>query len=268
MRKLASLTVLALFVWAALAFAWAAVSHVTGLPGPARASAASLDLAADAVTLADPPGVLGAPQRFAARQLRAAGGTAYRLHLGPERAMARLLDRLGHGHAHRHAHAGRRVAPRSPSRVEFRGPDVEFRGPDVFFHVPLEDRVRVRLRERRFDLERRQLEFDRLRSGIERERAAYERQHERLERSIERLRSRWEDARARSDGEAGRRLQERLREILRRLEDELEDLEDRMEEAVGQAIEGALDGGTLEIDGLGEIELDGDAPIVIRLRDR
>ncbi len=261
MRKLASLTVLALFVWAALAFAWAALSHVTGLPGPARASAASLELAADAVTLADPPGVLGAPQRFAARQLRAAGGTAYRLHLGPERAMARLLDRLGHGHAHRHMHVRRHVAPRVAPRIEFRGPD-------VFFHVPLEDRVRARLREHRFDLELRQREFDGLRSGIERERAAYERQHERLERSIDRLRSRWEDARARSDGEAGRRLQERLREILRRLEDELEDLEDRMEDAVGEAIEGALEGGTIEIDALGEIELEGDAPFVIRLRNR
>ncbi len=264
MRKLISLTVVALFAWAALAFAWAALSHVTGLPGPARASAASLELAADAVTLADPPGVLGAPQRFAAGQLRAAGGAAYRLHRGPERAMARLLDRLGHDHGHRHRHVlvERHVEPRVAPRMELRGPD-------VYFHVPLElegrNRIRERLRPHRWDLGRQRLEFDRLRSGLERERAAYERQHERLERSIERLSERWEDARARSDGEAGRRLQERLREILRRLEDELEDLEDRMDEAVGQAIEGALEDGVLEIDAVGEA---GSAPVIIRLRDR
>ncbi|MGH7540166.1 MAG: hypothetical protein ACRELC_04115, partial [Gemmatimonadota bacterium] len=63
MKKLVGLTGLVFAAWTLVAFTWAAAAHLTGLPGPARASAASMELAASAITLVDPPGALGMPQR-------------------------------------------------------------------------------------------------------------------------------------------------------------------------------------------------------------
>jgi len=102
LRKLIRYAAAALITWAVITFAWAAFSHVTGFVGPARASAASLGFVASAVEFMDPPGLLGAPQRLAADRIRKAARTAGRFHRGPERAMARLVDRMGHASAHRH----------------------------------------------------------------------------------------------------------------------------------------------------------------------
>ncbi|WP_420447704.1 hypothetical protein [Candidatus Palauibacter sp.] len=87
-------------LWALAIGAWAAVSHLTSLPGPAQASTATLDRVATALERADPPGALGAPQRLAASQLRRTAHTAGRINGRIERAVGAWVDRLGHGDAH------------------------------------------------------------------------------------------------------------------------------------------------------------------------
>ena len=82
-------------------FAWASLSHVTGFVGPAQASEASLHWVADAITLFDPPGALGAPQRFAAGQIQGAAHTARDVHGVPERIAVDFVDWLGHDARHR-----------------------------------------------------------------------------------------------------------------------------------------------------------------------
>ena len=42
MRKLTTLAVLAFFAWLVITFTWATAAHLTGLPGPAQASAATI----------------------------------------------------------------------------------------------------------------------------------------------------------------------------------------------------------------------------------
>ena len=86
-------------LWALAICVWAALSHLTSLPGPAKASTATLEGIASLVERADPPGSLRAP-RFAAEQLRRTAHTAGRINGGIERAIGAWLDRLGHDAAH------------------------------------------------------------------------------------------------------------------------------------------------------------------------
>ncbi|MCY3698889.1 MAG: hypothetical protein OXH46_04500 [Gemmatimonadetes bacterium] len=86
-------------LWAAAICVWAALSHLASLPGPARASTATLEGIANLVERADPPGSLRAP-RFAAEQLRRTAHAAGRINGGIERAIGAWLDRLGHRAAH------------------------------------------------------------------------------------------------------------------------------------------------------------------------
>ena len=86
-------------LWIFAICVWAAVAHVTSLPGPAKASTATLESIASLVERADPPGSLGAP-RFAAGQLRRTAHTAGRVNGGIERAIGAWVDRMGHGEVH------------------------------------------------------------------------------------------------------------------------------------------------------------------------
>ena len=86
-------------LWALAICVWAALSHLTSLPGPAKASTATLEGIASLVERADPPGSLRAP-RFAAEQLRRTAHTAGRINGGIERAIGAWLDGLGHNAAH------------------------------------------------------------------------------------------------------------------------------------------------------------------------
>ena len=53
--KLIRQAVAAFALWAVFLYAWAAVSHLTELAGPARISSASMGLVADALEVLDPP---------------------------------------------------------------------------------------------------------------------------------------------------------------------------------------------------------------------
>lgn len=86
-------------LWALAICIWAALSHLTSLPGPAKASTATLEGMANLVERADPPGSLRAP-RFAAEQLRRTAHTAGRINGGIERTIGALLDGRGHDAAH------------------------------------------------------------------------------------------------------------------------------------------------------------------------
>ena len=86
-------------LWALAICVWAALSHLTSLPGPAKASTATLEGMANLVERADPPGSVRAP-RFAAEQLRRTAHTAGRINGGIERAIGAWLDRLGHDETH------------------------------------------------------------------------------------------------------------------------------------------------------------------------
>ncbi len=86
-------------LWALAICVWAALSHLTNLPGPAKASTATLEGMASLVERADPPGSLRAP-RFAAEQLRRTAHTAGRINGGIERGIGAWLDGLGHDEAH------------------------------------------------------------------------------------------------------------------------------------------------------------------------
>ena len=84
----------AFLAWGVLLFAWAAVSHVTGIAGPARMTTTSLDMAADMLDALDPPPALGAPQEFAAERVRGAAAAAGRVHGVIEDAAGSFVDRL------------------------------------------------------------------------------------------------------------------------------------------------------------------------------
>lgn len=86
-------------LWALAICVWAALSHLTSLPGPAKASTATLEGIANLVERADPPGSLRAPG-FAAEQLRRTAHTAGRINGGIERAIGAWLDGRGHDAAH------------------------------------------------------------------------------------------------------------------------------------------------------------------------
>ena len=89
----------ALTLWALATCVWAALSHLTSLRGPAKASTATLEGVANLVERADPPGVFRV-SRAAATQLRRTAHTAGRINGGIERAIGAWLDRLGHDAAH------------------------------------------------------------------------------------------------------------------------------------------------------------------------
>ena len=102
-------------LWALAICVWAALSHLTSLPGPAKASTATLEGIASLVERADPPGSLRTP-RFAAEQLRRTAHTAGRVNGGIERAVGAWLDRLGHDAAHgRNRRVGSAVLVAEPS---------------------------------------------------------------------------------------------------------------------------------------------------------
>ena len=86
-------------LWALAICVWAALSHLTSLPGPAKASTATLEGIANFVERADPPGSFRAP-RLAAEQLRRTAHTAGRINGGIERAIGAWLDGRGHDAAH------------------------------------------------------------------------------------------------------------------------------------------------------------------------
>jgi len=197
LRKLIRFSAAAFLVWAVTTFAWAAISHVTGVTGPAQASGASLNFVANAVTFLDPPGILGAPQRLAARQLRRVARTVERIHRRPERVTARLMDEMGHRrchvrHGHRHIHE-LRIEPDGRAVVAPIAP------------LPLIDRI------------------DGVRAHAEAPVVIelQERQREHIEQTVERLRERLEAMGAGQESDLSPRVKERLREILRRLEREL-----------------------------------------------
>lgn len=270
MRKLIRYSALAFVVWAVTTFAWAALSHATGLVGPAEASGASLRFVAGAVTFVDPPGVLGAPQRFAASQIRHAARAVERVHRGPERAMSRLMDRFGHDVAHRgHRHRHRQVLRIERDRRAMAIPLDELDGARERAMA----RARIELERHRRDLERGRRDLERGRASFDRERWRREvevRRQEHLQRRLDLVRERLEGVEAERDGELKRKLVERLREILRELERELEnarveqrfDVEIDAREDLARQILEALE---VELEGIGE-EISVDAPVRIRIR--
>ncbi|WP_419165195.1 hypothetical protein [Candidatus Palauibacter sp.] len=98
--KLIRQAVAAFAVWAVFLYAWAAVSHLTDLAGPARISSASMGLVADVLEVLDPPGALAAPPRLAAAQVRRAADAAGAVHGAIEHSAGAFVDRLGHARAH------------------------------------------------------------------------------------------------------------------------------------------------------------------------
>ncbi|MFV1986954.1 MAG: hypothetical protein ACC682_06720 [Gemmatimonadota bacterium] len=225
MRKLIRVAAVAFLVWAITTFAWAAIHHVTGVTGPAEASGASLNFVASAVTFVDPPGVLGAPQRFAARQLRQAADAISRIHRGPERLAAQLVDEMGHRHRHRHGRRGGRhrayVVSRAP--VASANRNIRFSVPiDASIAIDELDQARSHARARAvIELDRHRVRIDRERGRLELRRDLSERQRERLEQSLVRVRDRLDRVQSEQDGEFRRKLGKKLREILRELEKEL-----------------------------------------------
>ncbi|MXX78261.1 MAG: hypothetical protein F4Z33_04635 [Gemmatimonadales bacterium] len=102
-------------LWALAICVWAALSHLTSVPGPAKASTATLEGIANLVERADPPGSLRTP-RLAAEQLRRTAHTAGRINGGVERAIGAWLDRLGHDAAHgRNRRSGSAVLVAEPT---------------------------------------------------------------------------------------------------------------------------------------------------------
>ncbi len=236
MRKLATLAILAFFAWLFITFTWATAAHLTGLPGPAQASAATLEFAAQAVTLADPPGAIGRPQRMAAGSLRRAARMAERLHRGPERAVARVLDRLGHRHSHQR-HAFALAAPRAPIVMEFGDWDAAWHeGWSEGLRELSENEALLELRrlnwleEGEQSIRYRRRALERSKESVERSQEHLERSRERISRSMERLQERIDRLDAGDRSEVSDRLKERLRDMLRDLKRELEDLlEDGLE---------------------------------------
>lgn len=267
MKKLIRYSALAFVVWAVTTFAWAALSHATGLVGPAEASGSSLRFVASAVTFVDPPGVLGAPQRFAASQIRHAARAVERIHRAPERTMSRMMDRLGHDARHR----GHRHRLRHAVRIEREGRSIA---------IPLDelDGARERATARaRIELERHRREIERTRRVLERDRAGFDRERwrrqvetrraEHLERRLELVRERLARTEAEQDGELKRKLVERLREILRELERELENVHVEPEIDIDAAELSAeiLESLEVELRGIGE-QIGADAPVRIHIR--
>jgi len=276
LRKLIRFAAVAFLVWAVTTFAWAALSHVTGATGPARASGATLDFVAGAITWADPPGVLGAPQRFAARQIRRAAEAVERLHRGPERLAAEIVDELGH--RHRHGRHGGHFVIRTGSGS----------GP-AWVNVPIDEldqarahaeaRAAIELERHRSQLDRARSEMERARTRMERdrnraraefERQLQERQRERIESSIERVRQTIEQVGANANGDLKRDMLRKLREILRDLEKDLSEVR----------VDVTTDLESADLDGLHELNLDElaieldklapavEAPVRVRIRNR
>lgn len=183
MKKLIRYTAAVLVTWAVVTYAWAAFSHVSGFVGPAEASVTSLQFAANAVEAIDPPGLLGAPQRFAAHQIRQAARSAERLHGNAERTMAEFVDRLGHADAHRgdrrrHRHRKGRRPGRGRSFAD--GIVIQIDG-----YGQANDRAQrmavIELERHRAQLERGQ---DRARRGLDRARRQMERAMEQHRRRL------------------------------------------------------------------------------------
>lgn len=279
MRKLIRVSAVAFLVWAITTLAWAAIHHVTGVTGPAEASGASLDFVASAVTFVDPPGVLGAPQRFAAGQIRQAADAVERIHRGPERFAARLVDELGHRHRH-----GRRGGRRHVHEVrinrhigEATAEAIERALGQNGFAIPLDefDQQRAHAEARAvIELNRHRQRLDEARGRLDQERGRLElrrelegRQRERIQRSMERVRERLERASAEQDGDFRRKLEEKLREILRELDKELNEAHViQLDQEDGNfTFDFKFDGTDIELHEIGEAP---DAPVRIRIRNR
>jgi hypothetical protein len=228
LRKLIRYSATAILAWAGVTFAWAAFSHLTGFVGPAQASAASLQFVANAVEFMDPPGVLGAPQRFAADQIRRTARSAERLHRGPERAMARLVDNLGHSAAHKKRRRHR-------DHWHYSG------SPDVQVEIPIDaiDRATERARELAvIELERHRSQARREADRARRDADRIRRDADRVRREVERVRQRF---RFRTDRSS--------RAIV-----EIEALKDRLRSA-NLDLDGDIAVGRLDLGGLDNIEI-------------
>lgn len=279
MRKLIRFAAAAFLVWAVTTFAWAALSHVTGATGPATASGATLDFVAGAITWADPPGVLGAPQRFAARQIRQAADAVERLHRGPERLAAQVVDELGH--RHRHGRGGRHFVVRvnrtdAPSVVRIPLDELDQARSHARARAVVElERHRSQLDQQRSRLDRARAELDRARGQAERARARAEFERtveERVRSGIARVEERMQEVEAneRADSDLKRDMLRKLREILRDLDKELNevrvDVTAELESADLEALQ------ELEVDGLSfdveQIEKGVEGPVRIRIRNR
>ena len=262
MRKLIRVASVAFLVWAVTTFAWAALSHVTGVTGPAEASGNSLELVASAVTFMDPPGMLGAPQRFAAGQIRQAADAVERLHRGPERFAARVVDELGHRHRHgrKHRHVHRIRIDRDFGQNTAEAVQEALRDASIAIRIDEFDQARAHAQARaRIELERHRGRLDRSRERIEYRRELNDRERERIQRSIERISERLDRLRAEKDGEWKRNAERALREILRRLQKELEEstvieIDDSRR---GQELELFLNGSS-RMEFRGDVSVDGD----------
>jgi hypothetical protein len=225
LAKLIRVAAVAFLAWAITTFAWAAISHVTGVTGPAEASGESLDFVASAVTFVDPPGVLGAPQRFAAQQIRQAADAVERIHHGPERFAARLMDELGHRHKHgRRGHRDRYEVRLSRDIGQHTAEAVERALQASGFAIPIDelDRSRARAEARAvIELNRHRQQADQSRRRIEIRRELNDHQRERIQREIERVTERLERLNAEENGEWRKELGKKLRDILKDLEHEL-----------------------------------------------
>ena len=267
MRKLIRVASVAFLVWAITTFAWAALSHVTGVTGPAEASGASLDFVAGAITFVDPPGVLGVPQRFAARQIRQTADAVERIHRGPERLAARLVDEMGHRHRHdgnRRRHRHRHVVRIEHDIGQHTAEVVREALAGVSFGIPIDelDQARAHAEARaviELNRHRNRIDVDRDGRRIEFRRQLNDRERERIERALEQVRQRLERLSAEKDGEWRRELEKRLRDILRELEKELGEV--RVIE-----LDESIDIGDFELQ---ELESDDEDRVVrIHVRDR
>lgn len=230
MKKLIRMAAISIFTWAAVTYAWAAFSHVTGFVGPAQASEVSLGYVANAVDFLDAPGLVGAPQRFASQRLRSAADLAGDVHHAMEHDMSDLVDRLGHWRAHR---GERRHRHRHRHETK-----------DVVIHLNQEA-----------DGERRVIRLERHRELAERHRERAEQMRERARRHAERVRERVERDRER----ILRHAEEVQREAIELRLDGQKQWEHRM----------WVDGNEIKIDlNLEDLDFDGDFDLQIWDREQ
>ncbi len=132
-KRIIAYTVLGFGVWLAVTTGWAFISYVTGVPGPAAFTSGALAVGAEVVTAAELPHPFGAAQRFTARQMERSRRFVERVNGVPERAVHRLLDRLGL--PHRFALADEavavRVRPHVHTRIHVRAPRIDAIAPQV-----------------------------------------------------------------------------------------------------------------------------------------
>lgn len=215
MRKALAYSALGVAAWLVLGVTWTVASAATGLPGPARTVAASIDGTARLIEAPELPAPLDGARSAVVRQMRLGGRLVERIYRAPERIAARLLDRSEEEERWTMVRA-----PAAPPLPEPPAPPVLPAPPEAH---ELEAAIEARIEARRQEIE------SRIESRMERVR-------ERVERRVER----------RVDGhEMGRRLLESLEGL--RLETNLE-LGALVSEALSLAA-AELDGTEIDVDG-------------------